>query len=144
MKVLQKKWKSRGQWTSFFVPLKRLKYTTFVGDGDSVSFGSVKEAFSDMYGDDYIVQKEECVGHIQKRMGTALRELKRKHKGMKLHDGKTIGDRGRLSDVIIDKIQNYYGQAIRDNNNLSNMQNATWAIYQHMIFALAMVVTYGD
>ena len=47
------------------------------------------------------------MGHIQKRMGTALRELKRKNKGMKLNDGKTIGGKGRLTNVIIDKIQNY-------------------------------------
>ena len=106
------------------IQTRKLKYTIFVGDGDSASFGSVKDACSDMYGDTYIVQKEECVGHIQKRMGTAL-------KGMKLNDGKTIGGKGRLADVIIDKIQNFYGQAIRDNDNLVNMQNAIWTIYHH-------------
>ena len=72
------------------------------------------------------------MAHTKKRMGIALQELKRKHKGMKLHDGKTIGGKGRLTDVIIDKIQNYYGQAIRDNDSLVNMQNAVRAIYHHM------------
>ena len=115
------------------IQTRKLKYTIFGGDGDSASFGSVKDTSSDMYGDTYIVQKGECVGHIQKRMCIALRELKRKHKGMKLHDGKKIGGKGRLTDVIIDKIQNYYGQAITDNNSLVYMQNAIWAIYHHMI-----------
>ena len=32
---------------------RRLKYTAFVGDGDSTSFGFVKGACSDMYGDDF-------------------------------------------------------------------------------------------
>ena len=103
---------------------------TFVGDGDSASFGTVKEACLNVYGNEYVVQKEECVGHIQKRMGTALRELKRKSKGILLAD-KTIGGKGRLTDVYIDSIQNYYGQAISNNNDIVSMQNAIWAIFYH-------------
>ena len=78
--------------------------------------------------------KEECVGHIQKRMGNGLREYKRKKKGMKLSDGKGIGGSGRLTDLLIDKIQNNYGEAIRNNNSDKvAMYNAIWAIFKHRI-----------
>ena len=110
-----------------------LKYTTFVGDGDSSCFAHVKEARFNKYGDSYVVRKEECVGHIQKRIGRALREYKRRHKGIKLADHKSVGGPKRLTDAMIDHIQNFYGQAIRNNNNLQSMQNAIWAIFYHMI-----------
>lgn len=107
-----------------------LRYTLFVGDGDSSCYGTVKEALKDVY----CVEKEECVGHVQKRMGSALRTFKKDHKGRKLADGKTVGGKGRLTDKVIDKIQNYYGNAIRRNaGDLKQMKNDIWAIYHHMI-----------
>ena len=81
-----------------------LHYTTFVGDGDSSTYGDVKQTCYDKYGDDYLVTKEECVGHVQKRLGRALREFKAKNKGKKLSDGKGIGGKGRLTDKICDKM----------------------------------------
>ena len=95
---------------------------------------AVRDACADKYGDKYIVKKEECVGHVQKRMGTSLREYKRKGRGKKLDDGKTVGGTNRLTDKVLDKIQNYYGQAIRNNvGDLEMMRNDIWAIYKHMI-----------
>jgi len=91
-----------------------LKYTVFVGDGDSTCFGAVREACCDEYGDFYIITKEECVGHVQKRMGTRLRTYKKKMRGLKLSDEKTVGGGGRLTDKSIDKMQNFYGQCIRN------------------------------
>ena len=67
------------------------------------------------YGKDHLVEKMDCVGHVQKRMGTALRNLKVKCRGKKLADGKTIGGTGRLTDKVINSLQNYYGDAIRRN-----------------------------
>ena len=109
-----------------------LQYTIFVGDGDSSCYGKVKEAMSEIYD----MQKEECVGHIQKRMGTALRKFVADNKGQKLMDGKPVGGKGRLTKEKIDKIQNYYGMAIRNNpEDLAKMQNDIWAIFHHMIKA---------
>ena len=86
------------------------------------------------YGDDYVVTKEECVGHVQKRLGTALRKYKADKKGKKLSDGKGVGGRGRLTDKIIDKMQNYYGKAIRGNKgDLLGMKRSIKAIQCHMI-----------
>ena len=102
-----------------------LRYTLFVGDGDSSCFGNVKEAMKHKYH----VEKEECVGHIQKRMGCALRRIKKEYKGKKLADGKPVGGKGRLTDKVIDRIQNYYGKAIRNNpGDLKGMRNDVWAI----------------
>ena len=112
---------------------RNLMYTTFVGDGDSDCFGKVKEECKNL-NIDYTVTKEECVGHVQKRLGMAIRELKRKLRGIKLADGKTVGGKNRLTDNIIDKMQNFYGEAIRGNSgNLESMKNAVWAIFYHMI-----------
>ena len=63
-----------------------LMYTTFVGDGDSDCFGTVKEECEKL-GIGYDIVKEECVGHIQKRLETALRQLKLRTRGTKLADG---------------------------------------------------------
>ncbi len=54
------------------IETRNLKYTTFVGDGNSSSFGWVKEALEKKFGTGYEIKKEECVGHVQKRLGTAL------------------------------------------------------------------------
>ena len=74
------KMESEGATSIFLRSIEKgLKYITFIGDGDSSSFGVVAEACKTTYGDEYIVIKEECQGHIQKRMGHALRELKKRH-----------------------------------------------------------------
>ena len=116
------------------ITTRQLKYTTFVGDGDSSSFGRVKEALEKKFGPTYEIIKEECVGHVQKRLGTALRKYKNDMKGKKLADGKSIGGRGRLTDKVIDKMQNYYGKAIRGNKgNLEGMKASIKAIQHHMV-----------
>ena len=66
------------------------------------------------YGKDHFVEKMDCVGHVQKRMGPALRNLKVQYGG-ELADGKTIGGAGQLTDKVINSLQNYYGNAIQSN-----------------------------
>ena len=52
----------------------------------------------------------------------------------KLKDGLGAGGKGRLTDAFIDKLQNYYGPAIRNNiGNLTEIENSIWAIYYHSI-----------
>lgn len=60
-------------------------------------------------GPDTVLTKLECVGHVQKRLGTALRKHNQKLGSKKLIDGKTIGGIRRLTDKKIDKLQVYYG-----------------------------------
>ncbi|GFX46045.1 uncharacterized protein TNCV_1920121 [Trichonephila clavipes] len=64
-------------------------YTQYLGDGDSKGFLTIKEA--KVYGDTE-VEKLECVGHVQKRMGTRLRNILKMGKGIKLSDGKIFRD----------------------------------------------------
>ena len=90
-----------------------LQYVNYLGDGDSSSFAAVQEA--QPYGPDIIINKLECIGHIQKRIGSRLRDLKIKYKGQKLTDGKFISGKGRLTDAAINKLQNYFGIAVREN-----------------------------
>ena len=89
-----------------------MRYKFMVSDGDSKSFDAVSA--SKVYGEDFLMEKIDCVGHVQKRMGKRLLNLKATHKE-KLADGKTLGGRGRLTEAVIKKIQQYYGLAIRQN-----------------------------
>ena len=99
----------------------KLRYTEFYGDGDSKSYAAVKE----VYGDENVpVVKNECVGHVQKRVGTALRKLKK--------DNKDLGGKARLTDAMIDKLQNYYGIAIRTNcKDIESMKKGIFAALCH-------------
>ncbi|GBN16718.1 hypothetical protein AVEN_49360-1 [Araneus ventricosus] len=98
---------------------RNLQYTQYYGDGDSKAFDAVK----DRYGEN-TVTKLECTGHVQKRVGSRLRKLKKSRKG--------LGAKGKLTDNFIDKLQNYYGIAIRSNlNNLENVQSSVIAASYH-------------
>ena len=50
----------------------KLRYMSYIGDGDTSSFNEVNN--SEPYGDFKIIKKE-CVGHVQKHLGTRLRTL---------------------------------------------------------------------
>lgn len=81
---------------------------------------------------DLIVKKLECVGHIQKRIGTRLRSLKAQNKDLVLSDGKGLKGAGRVTDKVIDLLQGYYGATIRANqSDLNGMRRAVWAIWYH-------------
>ena len=69
------------------VEQRKLMYTEYVGDGDINSFGTVVKALEEKFGDEYSCVKEDCVGHVQKRMGSALRNYKSGCRSNKLPDG---------------------------------------------------------
>lgn len=87
-----------------------LRYKWMVSDGDSKAHAAVEE----VYGEEIKVEKLDCVGHVQKRMGKHLMKLKATNK-CKLSDGKTMGGKGRLTEGKIKQLQKYYGLAIRQN-----------------------------
>ena len=62
------------------------RYSHYIGDGDTESYKRVVD--SKPYGDELVPIKLECVGHVQKRLGTRLRKLRNDLKGQKLEDGK--------------------------------------------------------
>ena len=58
--------------------LHNLRYTFYIGDGDTKSFDEISK--SDSYPGHKII-KEECVGHVQKRVGARLRIIKASYMG---------------------------------------------------------------
>lgn len=104
-----------------------LRYTTMLCDGDSRSFRAIQDAR--VYG--FIeVKKEDCINHVQKRMGTALRNLGLKHKR---EGGVSLGGKGRLTGDLITKLTNYYGWALRSHvGNVDEMHRAVMATYYHI------------
>lgn len=110
---------------------KGLRYTEYLGDGDAAAYRKVVN--SSPYGEDVEITKLECVGHVQKRLGTRLRRLKNENKHLKLEDGKGLAGAGRLTDKMIDTLQNYYGFAIRQNaGDLAGMKRAVRAVLPHV------------
>lgn len=107
------------------------QYEYYIGDGDCKTYKSVSE--SNPY-PNVQVKKKECVGHVSKRFGTQVRKEKDKLKGKKLKDGKGLTGQGRLIGKVIDKLQQYYGNAIRENkDNVDDMYKAIWATYFHYV-----------
>ena len=109
----------------------KIRFKSLIADGDCKTYSLLRE--KQPYGSDHPVEKMDCVGHVQKRMETALRNLKVQHRGQKLSDGKTIGGAGRLTDRLINTLQNYYGDAIRRNKgDLEQMMKAVQASLLHL------------
>lgn len=45
-----------------------VKYGNYIGDGDWKTFKAISDV--NPYGDELIVVKSECIGHVEKRMAT--------------------------------------------------------------------------
>ena len=59
------------------------------------------------------VEKHECIGHVQKRVGYRLRTYKSDYKSTLLSDHKKLSGAGRLTNKVKNTLQNYYGMVIR-------------------------------
>lgn len=104
----------------------QVKYVKYIGDGDTKTFKGILDI--DPYDGDPVVEKKECVGHVQKRMGSRLRKAKNENKG------KGIGGKGagKLTAEVINKLSLYYGLAIRRHpDSIEHMRNAIWATFYH-------------
>ena len=76
-----------------------------------------------------ILEKLECVGHVQERLGTRLRNKIKEYKGTMKHH---YLERGKLTDKVINYMQDYYGIAIEINKDeLYAMKKAVGAILWH-------------
>ena len=103
--------------------LHNAKYINYIGDGDSKTYRGIVDA--NPY-EDIVVAKKECIGHVQKRMGSRLRNVKKNTKG--------LGGRGKLTGKLIDELTIYYGLAIRRNtDSVDKMKNDIWATLDHKI-----------
>ena len=112
----------------------QVHYKNYIGDGDSKTYYGILKAAP--YGEINVVKKER-IGHIQKRMGSRLRDCVKKNnetvdKGGKKVQKKVLAGKGKLTGKVIDKLTVYYGLAFRrhcDSGDL--MYNAQYATYYH-------------
>ena len=96
-----------------------MRYIHYYGDGDSKSYSTVKNVYKP-----HETEKFESIGHVQKSVGCRLRKSKREKKDF---------GRGELKDDVIDRLQNYYGIAIRSNiGSLQSMKSAIFAALFHV------------
>ena len=77
-------------------------------DGDSKAFDAVTEL--KVYGEDVAITKEDCINHVSKRMGTALRKSVAENKAKET----SISEKGKPSKEKIARIQNFYGKAKKE------------------------------
>ena len=101
-----------------------LRYTKYLGDSSSFSNVVKSKPYCD-----YVIEKLECIGHYQKRVGSCLHQKIEDFKGRLLSDGLKISGKGRLTNKTINTMQNFIGMAIRQNkNNLLSMRNSVIAV----------------
>ena len=72
------------------------------------------------------------MGHFQKRVGARLQKLKSENK-RKLSDGKLLSGKCRLTEKVINKLQNYFGTAIRQSTGTTvlELKKAIGAVLYH-------------
>ena len=74
----------------------KLRYTRVISDGDSNTIKHHND--NNNYYGDVVILKYECVGHVQKRLGTQLRSLKKSGKTDSKVKAIKFGGKGQLSD----------------------------------------------
>ena len=101
----------------------KLRYTTLLSDGDAKTFAELTKIKT--YGEDIEIDKEECVNHVSKRRGSALRNIVTDCRKR----GVTLGGRGKgqLTQNAIRKMTIYYNRAIRGSNSVDSMKKAVMA-----------------
>lgn len=99
-----------------------MRYSNYIGEGNSKTFKALLDL--QPYCEDSILKKSECVGHVEKRMGTCLRNIKKVAK---------LGRKGKLTDTLIKKLTKYCGLAIiRHPDSVTEMKKAIMVTYYHL------------
>ncbi|KAL8615826.1 hypothetical protein ACOMHN_048534 [Nucella lapillus] len=82
----------------------KLRYTVLLSDGDAKTFTELTNIKP--YGDEVHIEKEECINHVSKRLGSALRNLVADCRKKSV----TLGGRGhgQLTQNAISKLTIYY------------------------------------
>lgn len=124
------------------------RYTNLISDGDSKTLSHLHSL--NLY-DDKQIEKIECINHVSKRLGTALRKLVKddsKARQMEKEKRKTQANQdkentpyslplagkrsGGLKDSTINKLTAYYTNAIQSNiGDVDKMKQAVFATLSH-------------
>ena len=110
------------------VEKRKLGYTSMLGDGDIKAIGHINK--HKPYGPEVEVSKEECVGHVVKRMYNRLTALC--NRGGTDEDGRKVNLKGAqgLTDINVQKLTRYYKYAILNNvGNVDGMVKSVLAIF---------------
>jgi len=107
-----------------------LRYQYLYSDGDSKSFSAIENTYNIDDQDNPIkVEKKECVGHVQKRVGSRCAKLKKTVRG--------LGGKGKLTGR---SLQNYYGANKR---NVAAMKRqfmqASFTVHHHQTCGMIIV-----
>ena len=111
--------------------LNKVRYTNYIGDGDSKSYAEVVKA--DPY-NGVKINKLECIGHVQKRVGSNLRNFKKECKEGKVAiNSKQVSVVQKLTRKNINKLQNCYGIAVGQycNKDVPTLRKAVGAVLYH-------------
>ena len=123
-----------------------LRYTEYLGDGDTNSYHDVVNSKPH---DDIPVKKLECIGHIQKRVGARLLKVRKNGDFKELYEDDDEESNSkkrkkkkslRLIDKDINKLQNYYGIAIRSSTGdiVWNLKKSIAAAFYHCCEATSL------
>ncbi|XP_055888785.1 uncharacterized protein LOC129926794 [Biomphalaria glabrata] len=101
------------------------RYKSVISDGDTNTIKAIHE--QNPYPD--LVEKRECLNHVSKRLGTALRNVVDTKKKQKI----TLGGngKGKLTQPKINKLQKYFTKALRSSTTIPQMRKAIWATFYH-------------
>jgi hypothetical protein len=106
------------------IELHKFRYIEFLGDGDAKTYDQL--CSRKIYGD-IDIAKVDCINHVSKRMGTALRDFHEKNPAARLPQ------KGRFLKDIVPKLQNDYGKAIKSKtNSVDAMHDAIMSTLHHM------------
>ena len=101
------------------VDRNQLVYSTYVGDGDSSSLKNLCK--SDPYEGVELVRKEECLGHVQKRLKKHLKK-------------KSISF-SKISAVKVERVGQLYALVVSQNRGKTpeQIQAALWNLLEHLV-----------
>lgn len=136
-----------------------VKYANYIGDGDTKTYKSLLEIKP--YGDDFTVQKKECVLHVKKRLYKRGLEAKKKYEQLKKAKlqmskaaskdenagedakpkktkkksvGKDAVKTKKITNKLLQELSIFYGLAIRRHpDSLEDMKKEVLAGYYHNI-----------
>ena len=78
-----------------------MRYSTMISNGDASTYSAIGDNV------DYLVEEEECVDHFSKRLGTRIRNLKKRKchrnndKTKENHEEDRTGREGKLTDTSL-------------------------------------------
>ena len=122
----------------------QLVYDTYIGDGDSSSFKNLLK--SNPYKSLVTVRKEECLGHVQKRLKKWLKKKKPSSRGLSEAKADRIAhpyalvifqNRGRSPDEIRDALQTLVSH-IDEKHHSCLVGGGSWCYFQKRLIPILL------